>query len=193
MPATPRTGLSAACALLVASFVPGCAQPGPFTSRGPLVSGLKASVSQLESEKEELRKELADSKAENHRISDRLLEEEARTGDLTARLDGAKNILRGQGLDAQSASAPVRDELDPDPIRPDLASVSPAGRPQPKPRKAPFAEIRNGSYPDADAPDPDDSASNSSNEALNPRSIRDEDPRWLPVARGLSEPRTAVR
>jgi hypothetical protein len=194
MDKTPFRGSSLGLALLLSGMLAGCASPGPLASRQTMIGGLKASVSQLESEKEELRREVAELKADNHRISDSLVEERSRNGDLVTRLDGARNIIRSQGLN-QSEFARSGDsvpELD-DPPAPRRAS--PGNRPAPKPRKTPFAEIPARSTSDGFG----DSASNFDaprsplDDDYSPQARRDTDSRWLPVSRGVSEPGTRVR
>src|SRR5947209_18443807 len=80
---------------------PGCAQSGPLTSRGTTLGSLKASVSQLEFDNERLRKEVAELKADNARLDTQLAQEREANGEVTARLDDAKDLLRRQGADAQ--------------------------------------------------------------------------------------------
>jgi hypothetical protein len=154
-----------------------------------MVGGLKASVTQLESEKEDLKREVAELKAQNRRISNNLVEERSRNGELATRLDGARNILRSQGLDRAELSDSVP-ELDDG-----LTSRrgSPIKRPAPKPRKTPFAEIPGLGSSDGfeDRGGNSDVPRNSrGDEDFLPQARRDVDARWLPVTPGVSEPGT---
>jgi outer membrane murein-binding lipoprotein Lpp len=193
---TLSRGCSLGLALVLSGLLAGCASPGPLTSRQTLIGGLKASVSQLESEKEELRREVAELKADNHRISDSLVEERSRNGELVTRLDGARNILRSQGLErgefSSASSGDTVPELDDSPAR---RRVAPNNRPAPKPRKTPFAEIPGRSTNDGfgDSAGGFDTPRSSMGEDFSPQARRDTDARWLPVTRGVSEPGSRLR
>src|SRR3954454_20966409 len=95
--------------LVLAVLAPiGCAQPGPFSSRQTMVGGLKASVSQLEFENEKLRKEVGELKADNSRLDNQLVQEREANGEIAARLDDAKDLIRRQGGNAQALGAPSK-------------------------------------------------------------------------------------
>src|SRR6059058_140130 len=99
------TGRSRLLGLLtaMAAVVPfGCAQSGPLTSRNTTLGSLKASVSQLEFDNEKLRKEVAELKADNARLDTQLAQEREANGEVTARLDDTRNLLRRQGGDTQA-------------------------------------------------------------------------------------------
>ena len=61
---------------------------------------LKTSLSHLEYENEQLKKTTAKLQRENRSMEDRLVQEQMENGDLTARLDDARNLLRDRGIDA---------------------------------------------------------------------------------------------
>ena len=60
---------------------------------------LKTSLSHLEYENEQLKKTTAKLERENRSMEDRLVQEQMENGDLTARLDDARNLLRERGVD----------------------------------------------------------------------------------------------
>src|SRR5262249_8622056 len=77
----------------------GCAQSG-LSTRGPMLGSLRSSVSQLESEKYDLQKQLASLKTENLRLEDQLVQERAYSDSLAARGDdGDRGTGRGQGFE----------------------------------------------------------------------------------------------
>src|SRR4051794_17780832 len=84
------------CCLLLA--IAGCSQPNTFTRRTGMLGALKTNVAQLESEKDNLARELAAAKNENHRLESQLAEVDAQNGDLSARLDDARTVISRQGL-----------------------------------------------------------------------------------------------
>jgi hypothetical protein len=142
------------------------------------MGGLKSNVSQLESEKEDLRKQVADLRAENRRLEGRYAQEVSANNELADRLDGARSILKRQGLDSGLASgaSPADDESPPS--IPPPRRITPSGRTTPKPRKAPFTEIRARPASDDDRndlPEPDAD--------LGPQASRSGDSRWNPIAR----------
>ncbi len=61
---------------------------------------LKTSLSHLEYENEQLKKSTAKLERENRSLEDRLVQEQMENGDVTARLDDARNLLRDRGIDA---------------------------------------------------------------------------------------------
>src|SRR3954465_8216135 len=94
----PSTAALAGLASVVL-LVSGCSQPGPFMRRQTMMGALKSNVAQLESEKDQLSKQLAEQKAENRRVEAQLAELDAQNGDLSARLDDARAVISRQGLD----------------------------------------------------------------------------------------------
>ena len=177
------------CAL--AGVFSGCAQPGPLTSYRTHVGGLKTSLARMEFENEQLRRKVDVLTSENRDFEDRLVQEEAANGELSARLDDARNLLsrRGYELDEKATASSL--EAEPEPRR------NPVRRSNNKRRKPPFAEIpgRIDVTPPADSNDDvSDEPSPRIREDLGPQSRNDDLERWLPVARGTSEPtRTTVR
>lgn len=91
---SPRPSTRLACLLLAAA---GCAQPGPLLSRSPAVGSLKASVSLLESDKERLQKQVARLEAANRKVEGQRSQAEVENGELHAKLDDARGLLRGEG------------------------------------------------------------------------------------------------
>jgi hypothetical protein len=125
----------------LAGALAGCAERGQLLSGGSSAQ-MKSSLSHVQFENEQLKTEVAKLKEENRSIEDRLVQEQLHTGDLAARLDNARNLLRDRGLDSdtrlgarsRSEGADTDDEL----ARP---RALPAGRGTRKPRKPPAAAI----------------------------------------------------
>lgn len=148
---TSPTGRHLARAAVLLACLPllgGCSSSGPLLSRRTTVGTLKASMAQLEKERDDSRQRLAQLEKENRKIRDDLALERQASGELTARLDDARALLTDQGLASRlppTRSARVApaatdegfDELDAEPARPR--------------RKAPFAQI--GGIRAAPAPD----------------------------------------
>ena len=164
--------------IAMSAVVPlGCAQSGPLTSRNTMLGSLKASVSQLEFDNEKLRKEVAELKADNARLDNLYAQERDFNGEITARLDDAKDLLRRQGGDVQALGIPsksIQDDGIPPPVRRTRGRTPPSAT-IPRPRPAP-----------AESPDERgfDSTSTEGSRDLGPVGRADDD-RWLPVARGL--------
>ncbi|MFO0909777.1 MAG: hypothetical protein U0794_15760 [Isosphaeraceae bacterium] len=165
----------------------GCAQSGGFLAKRTTVGSLKASVSQLEFENQQLKKEVASLRTDNRQIENRLVQEESLNGELSARLDDARALLGQRG-----GTASASNDVDPEPTGP---RTLPAGRSTRKARKPPFAQIpgRIDSVPgndssslDNDGPSP--SVNGSWRGDPGPQSSRSDPTLWLPVARGTSEP-----
>ncbi len=177
--------------LAASGLMAGCAQSGPFTTYRTSMGTLKASVSHLESANDQLRQEVDNLKAENREIENRLVQEESVNGDLSARLDDAKDLLRRRGFDpgeSRASTAPRdRDEpSNPGPTRP-------AGQSVRKRRKPPFVQIPGQLDPTPPAADGEDDQATPPRDPFGSQS-RFEDPnRWLPVARGISEPSSKTR
>jgi hypothetical protein len=190
-----RLPLALACLALGS----GCAGSGPLASRGTMIGSLKASVGQLEAEKEALRREVAELRSENREVQDRLVEAESANGELAARLDDARHLIRRQGGETASADGPTRTQLDPD--FPPAPRTSPAGRNSRKGRKAPLTQIPGViSVPDPDeggrsedAEEPVDLDPPRGRDEIGPQSRREGASGWLPMARGRDGRSPTVR
>ena len=104
---------------------------------------MKASLSHLQFENEQLKTEVAKLKEENRSMDDRLVQEQMHNGDLAARLDDARNLLRDRGIDSETrVGARSRGTRSGDPDE-ELSQprTLPAGRTSKKPRKPPAASI----------------------------------------------------
>jgi outer membrane murein-binding lipoprotein Lpp len=179
------------CAGLLAAA--GCTSPGPLESRRTMIGTLKASNAQLEHEKAQLAGQVAELEANNRRLEDRVAQEEAANGELTARLDDARNLLGRQGLDPESHPSVE--------ARTRAPRTTPAARSPRRGRKAPFAQIPG----DVNAsPRPENDEAESFDEAPAPRTSSNDDTydlqsqrggfrRWMPIANGVSEPTPRVR
>jgi hypothetical protein len=154
----------------------GCAGPNPFTQRQTTMGSLKASVSQLEFENEKLRREVGELKADNSRLDNQLVQESQANGELSARLDDAKDLIRREG-GGTTASSSFEEDIPPP------AQVTPKARRTRNSRTSPSVSI-----PRPDAPPADDDLSFQSSSRtprdLGPNDELDNEP-WLPVARGL--------
>ena len=71
-----------------------------FLTGGPTVGQLKTSLSHLEYENEQLKARTAKLEKESRSMENRLVQEQIDNGDLTARLDDARNLLRDRGLES---------------------------------------------------------------------------------------------
>jgi hypothetical protein len=179
----------------------GCSGQSNFLTGGPTVGQLKTSLSHLEYENEQLKKRTAKLETESRSMENRLVQEQINNGDLTARLDDARNLLRDRGVepDVKLGSRRRSDEndLSADDDRTPARTTLPAGRSTRPRRKAPFAQISSG--PDntqAPADDGGDSAAGSrksrdaktnrsrrrSDDDLDHHSFQSDSLRWLPVA-----------
>ena len=159
------------------------------------MGSLRSSVSQLEIEKSKLRTELADLQADHRRLEDQLAQEEVANGEMAARLDDARVLLRGQGVEDGALAGSARDNSYP---IGDSPRTSPAGRSARPSRKPPFARIP-GKLDQSSAEEllPGDDfldlpPSSSSRDRIGPQSSRSKgsssssssSSSWLPVARG---------
>jgi hypothetical protein len=125
----------------------GCSGRSSFLTGGPTVGQLKTSLSHLEYENEQLKKSTAKLERENRSMEDRLVQEQMENGDLTARLDDARNLLRDRGLDAdvRVGSHRTRESLGRSTTeREGAENTSFPDESPPRPRKTPFAQIKSG-------------------------------------------------
>jgi hypothetical protein len=106
---------------------------------------MKTSLSHLEFENVELKRSVAKLQQENRSMEDRLVQEQIDNGDLTARLDDARNLLRDRGSESdvrmgsrrpggKGSSSSLEDD---DPS----GRTVPASRAERQRRKPPFAQI----------------------------------------------------
>jgi hypothetical protein len=173
----------------VLAAMAGCAGSGSLLSPQTTVGSLKASVSHLEYENQQLRRQVATVEKENRQVENRLVQEEALTGELHARLDDARTLIGHR----DSGAAASATDVDPGPEPP--AKTLPAGRTTRKGRKPPFAQIpgRIDTVPPAtdDDGDPprDETPTTSSRWRVDPgpQSRNDDMTVWLPVARGATD------
>jgi hypothetical protein len=119
----------------------GCSGRSTFLSGGPTVGQLKTSVSHLEYENAQLKRDVAKLQQENRSFEDRLVQEEIDNGDLTAQLNDARNLLSDRGIDKEQLVRSRRDDSRSALDDGTGARTLPAGRPTPKRRKLPVARI----------------------------------------------------
>jgi hypothetical protein len=183
--------------LLIASMVSalgGCAQPGPIQSHMTNVRGLKASVSQMEFEKQKLEKRIAELDAKNRELADRVLEEETARDSAISRLDDARREMRKQGIELGDETRVTEREGSGD------QTTRPASQSNKKKRKAPFAQIpaRIETIPSGESSNDgfdDSSASNDKGERLEfgPQSRNENGDSWVPIARSRGNGTTTSR
>jgi hypothetical protein len=126
-------------------MLPGCSGSSSFLAGSPTRGQLKTSVAHLEYENAQMKRDLAKLRRDNRTIEDKLVQEEQDNGELAARLDDARNLLRERGLDpVERADAGVG------------ARTLPAGQSSRKRRKPPVARIPGQFTPDVPASDRDD-------------------------------------
>jgi outer membrane murein-binding lipoprotein Lpp len=181
---TTVRGGKLAIILACSSLLAGCADMDPMLARRTTVGSLKASVSQLEYDKDQLSKEVRELKAENRRVTNRLTQEEAANGELSARLDDARVLLRGQGYDTDGLASPTRPAGSVD-----EPSTAPSQRNPRRGHKPPFAQIPGRIDPapssDADEQDTDPFAAPTTGgqRDFGPQSRLEDPSRWHRVAR----------
>ncbi len=127
------------CAGLIA--LAGCSGRSTFLSGGPTVGQLKTSLSHLEYENAQLKRDVAKLEQENRTIEDRLVKEQLDNGDLTARLDDARNLLRDRGEEKSELARTRSDDVRNASGDGSGARALPAGRASTKKRKLPVARI----------------------------------------------------
>jgi hypothetical protein len=162
----------------------GCSGRGSFLTGGPTTGQLKASLAHMEVENQQLRKQVAQLRTDSRAIEDRLVREELNNGDLTARLDNARNLLRDRGVEfdekPRTASNSRRSMFDDDDDE-DYASSGagagsrrtlPTGQPSKRTRKPPFARIPGRIERDLDEEDLDEDAVSSRRPTWSPSGQR---------------------
>ena len=168
-------GLLAATGAMIA---PGCANPGPIAARQNTVGSLKASVSQLQYDNINLRKQLADVRTDATRAENKLVQAE----DEIQRRDGGSvaAITRSSSKYASTDNGPSPADDDiPPPVQ------SPVHRSRGG-RKPPAAQIPR-TIPRGADPGPGAIIQDQGTYDPGPQASRFiGDSRWLPVARGNS-------
>ncbi len=186
--------------LMGLAMAAGCSGGQSFLTGGPTVGQLKTSLSHLEYENQQLKNSVAKLGRENRSIEDRLVQEQLDNGDLTARLDDARNLLRDGGLDSNPRLGSHRDDDSGTSPR-----TLPTGQSSRKRRKPPFAVIPGQVEIMAPVQDDDtgvrrrsarDSKSSSRSDAdddLDRHTYRSGTLRWLPVADATDDAITLFR
>jgi hypothetical protein len=160
---------------------------------------MKVSLSHLQFENEQLKTEVVKLKNENRSLDERLVQEQIHNGDLTARLDDARNMLRDRGVDSDTRLGSRTRGTRGGDVDEEIASprTRPAGQTTRKPRKPPAASIRGDldDLPKASETDeaPAGTISFRANNARPRRKVFPDDPplsveddqlHWQPVASG---------
>ncbi len=175
-----RLWLLGACLLIAEA---GCSQSGGFTSRQTTTNNLKASVSQLQFENDNLKKQMGELRADASRTETELAQERDANGELSARLDDAKDLIRRKGGDATALNSSSHDP-DPDAVPPPY--TRPPARRAKGGRKPPAAQIPRVEFDPSGFEDKSLEPSSHTRDP-GPQAWLDDD-RWLPVARGLGNP-----
>ncbi len=205
-PQSRRAAVALLCALIGVSG--GCSGTSSFLTGGPTVGQLKTSLSHLEYENQQLKRSVAKLDQENRSMEDRLVQEQIDNGDLAARLDDARNLLRDRGLDAdvrvgarRGSEVPGASDAEGMDPRGEDSSASASGR---RRRKTPFAVI---SGPSEKVPQRDDSDEREPaprdakpsrsrrrvDDTLDHHSFYHGSSRWLPVADGTDTGAIQIR
>jgi hypothetical protein len=199
-----------ACACSGLFLLAGCSGGNSFLTGGPTVGQLKTALSHVEYENEQLKQRLAKLERENRSMEDRLVQEQIDNGELAARLDDARNLVkdRGRNPDVRGGAHLGAEELrrrarreDDDGTGPMTERTSTRRR-----RKPPVARIPG--HVDVLPPvgDEDDSASRPGDAAragddrfdlplddLERQSFRGGQSGWLPLAAGSDDSAFLVR
>jgi hypothetical protein len=189
----------------------GCSGRSSFLSGGPTIGQLKTSVAHLEYENAQMKRDLAKVRQENRAMEDRLVQEEQDNGELAARLDDARNLLRERGLDPIERADAGRDGSRELADGGKGARTLPAGQSNRKRRKPPVARIPGQFSPNLPANDQDDDGTLGPPQAA-PNATTDADQtglrfdddldhhtyyngplRWAPIAGRSSDPAARVR
>lgn len=169
----------------------GCAQTGSnFTlPRRTSMGTLKASLSHLEYENQQLKREVAQLKTDNRDVEDRLVQEETQNGELRATLDDARHLLSQRGFDFDGQpSSTLGNSSDGG----ERKRMIPAGQSdRTKRRKPPFTQIPGRLEPILRPVVPDDAERETDpdsgfHDEFGPQSRRSEPERWLPIAQGTT-------
>ncbi len=195
------------CVVLGASC--GCSGQNTFLTGGPTVGQLKTSLSHLEFENEQLKRQVAKLDQESRGLEDRLVQEQVDNGDLAARLDDARNLLRDRGIDADTRLGSHRTEGKSQDYSADDQNdgvrTLPAAQSSRKRRKPPFARIPGRlddlpkSQDDEDSgwvpggPSQSDRRRSGSGDNLDRHASRTSPQTWLPVAASNDEGLSLVR
>ncbi|WP_165072514.1 hypothetical protein [Paludisphaera rhizosphaerae] len=168
--------------LLAVALLAGCSGRGTYITGGPSQGQLKSSLSHLEYENDQLKTQVARLKEENRTFEERLVQEQLHNGEITAKLDNARNLLRDGGNPDSDLDAPLAG-----------ARTLPAGRSSSTRRKAPAAQISQVKESDEippiridDAPRGSRSSSTRSKTARpqdDSLGFNEDDLRWTPIAR----------
>jgi hypothetical protein len=184
----------------------GCSGQSRYLTGGPTVGQLKTSLSHLEYENQQLQRSIAKLQQENRTIEDRLVQERIDNGDLAARLDDARNLLRDRGVDPDVRVGSRRGSGERSSSFAD-EDGSPAAGPARGRRKPPFAQIsgpKDSVPPMQEDDDPAPPAGNRRGAGADRSRRRIDDDldhhsfysgpiRWLPVADGMSTPASTIR
>jgi hypothetical protein len=205
-----RAGVLAAFCLNVAGLC-GCSGQGTFLTGGPSVGQLKTSLSHLELENEQLKQKVAKLEQDSRGLEDRLVQEQIDNGDLAARLDDARNLLRDRGVDVDTRLGSRRSEGRSKEYSSDDDDASvhtlPASQSSRKRRKPPFARIpgrvdempksRDGEEQSDSAesgrPSPSSSRRSRSAADADSHALRSSQRGWLPVAASNDDGLSLVR
>lgn len=139
-----RSPAAAALAVLIAggpTLLPGCSGRTSFLSGGPTVGQLKTSVAHLEYENAQMKRDVAKLRRENRQMEDQLVQREQDNGELHARLDDARNLIRQRGLDGDQATASRAEGPRESSEGSEGMRTIPAGQSTRKRRKPPVARI----------------------------------------------------
>jgi hypothetical protein len=200
VPATRAWVVRTAALVVGLSTLSGCSGRS-FLSGGPTMGQMKTSVAHLEYENAQMKRDLAKLRRDNRAMEDRLVQEEQDNGELAARLDDARNLLRDQGQDPSDRSDEGARG----------ARTLPAGQSNRKRRKPPVARIPGQFSPDRPADEPEDEGSLGAPEAppnapaggdqtgvrlgddLDRQTYYNGPLRWTPIAGRPSDPPSQVR
>jgi len=175
---------------LATGLLAGCAQSGVTLPRRTSMGALKSSLSHIEAENQQLRREVAQLKTDYREVEDRLVQEESYNGELKATLDDARHLLSQRGFDFDGTPGST---LTSERAQANSEITIPARQSGPRrPRKAPFAQIPGGIHaiprtePTLEEPAFDEDPPS----AFRPGDqSRFSSPRpWLPIARGTTGP-----
>ncbi len=138
-----RVAYALVCVVLIGGA--GCAGQSNLLGQGPTKGQLKASLSHLEFENNELKRKTAKLEQENRTMENRLVQEEIDNGDLIARLDDARNLLRDRGVEPDvklgSRGRAARDDSSAEEDTARGGRTMPASRSTRERRRPPFAQI----------------------------------------------------